>query len=193
MLGGYRYDKPSKKDPKPLKVTEVQVELDGCEGPELDAALELGRIGGESTAFTRDVENRGGNLCTPTYLAEQAKALAKPNAKGTSLKVTVLEEAQMQKLGMNALLGVSRGSSEPAKLIVFDYKPKGATRTLAVVGKGLTFDAGGHQHQTVRPHGRDALRHVRRGGCARPAARHPPRRPQGLRRGCAGHRGDRRL
>ncbi|MGH8529543.1 MAG: leucyl aminopeptidase [Nevskiales bacterium] len=98
-------------------------------------------------AITRGMElaknlgNLPGNLCTPTYLAEQAQALAKQSPK---LKTKVLEAEEMEKLGMGALLSVAKGSRQPAKLIVLDYQ--GGVKNqkpIALVGKGLTFDAGG--------------------------------------------------
>ncbi|MCB1923789.1 MAG: leucyl aminopeptidase, partial [Gammaproteobacteria bacterium] len=96
---------------------------------------------GIGTRLAKDLANLPGNLCTPTYLAEQAQALARGSRK---LKVTVLSEAQMQKLGMGSLLSVSRGSRQPAKLIVLEYKGgKPGAKPIALVGKGLTFDAGG--------------------------------------------------
>jgi leucyl aminopeptidase len=92
-------------------------------------------------ALTRDLANLPGNICTPTYLAEQAQALGRGKRK---LGVSVLSEKQMERLGMGALLSVSRGSRQPAKLIVMHYKGgKPNSKPIALVGKGLTFDAGG--------------------------------------------------
>ncbi|RMG33379.1 MAG: leucyl aminopeptidase [Gammaproteobacteria bacterium] len=91
--------------------------------------------------LAKDLGNLPGNICTPTYLAEQARKLARGKRR---LKVTILEEKDMEKLGMGALLSVSRGSSQPAKLIVMEYKGgKPGSKPVALVGKGLTFDAGG--------------------------------------------------
>jgi len=91
--------------------------------------------------LAKDLANQPGNICTPSHLAEQARKLGRGAAK---LKVSVLDEKQMQKLGMGALLSVSRGSRQPAKLIVMEYKGgKAGARPVALVGKGLTFDAGG--------------------------------------------------
>jgi len=96
---------------------------------------------GNGSRLAKDLANLPGNLCTPTYLAEQAQQLARGNRK---LKTTVLSEAQMQRLGMGSLLSVSRGSRQPAKLIVMEYKGgKTGSKPVALVGKGLTFDAGG--------------------------------------------------
>ncbi|MGB5564382.1 MAG: leucyl aminopeptidase [Sedimenticolaceae bacterium] len=104
-------------------------------------AAEHGRAIGIGTSLARDLANLPGNICTPTFLAEQAQALGRGKRK---LKVSVLTESQMQKLGMGALLSVSRGSRQPAKLIILEYKGgKPGTRPVALVGKGLTFDAGG--------------------------------------------------
>lgn len=91
--------------------------------------------------LAKDLANLPGNICTPSYLAEQAKQLGKTSSQ---LKVSVLEEKQMKALGMGSLLSVSRGSREPAKLIVMEYsggKPK--AKPVVLIGKGLTFDAGG--------------------------------------------------
>ena len=91
--------------------------------------------------LTKDLANLPGNICTPSYLADEARKLGRGNAK---LKVQVLEEKQMEKLGMGSLLSVSRGSRQPAKLIVMEYKGgKAGAKPVVLVGKGLTFDAGG--------------------------------------------------
>ncbi len=91
--------------------------------------------------LAKNLANLPGNICTPAYLAEQAQLLAKQSPK---LKAKVLEVAEMEKLGMGALLSVAKGSRQPPKLIVLEYH--GAAKTqkpIALVGKGLTFDAGG--------------------------------------------------
>ena len=102
-------------------------------------------VQGESIAkgikLAKDLSNLPGNICTPTYLADQARKLARNQDK---LKVQVLDEKQMQKLEMGALLSVSRGSRQPAKLIVMNYQGgKPGAKPVVLVGKGLTFDAGG--------------------------------------------------
>jgi len=142
VLGAYQYQAPSKKKPEARKGQACKVRYTGAakDTSAFKKGLDLGRKAGEAVCFARDLENMAGNLCTPTVLARRAKALAK---SGTALKVKVLDERQMEALGMGALLGVGRGSAEPSKLIVFDYKPAGATKTLCVVGKGITFDTGG--------------------------------------------------
>ena len=91
--------------------------------------------------LTRDLGNYPSNICTPNYLAEQAIKLAKNR---TSLTVNVLEESDMEKLGMGSLLSVSQGSSEPAKLITLEYRAgKKSQKPVVIIGKGVTFDTGG--------------------------------------------------
>ena len=91
--------------------------------------------------LAKTLGNLPGNICTPSYLADAASDLARGKRK---LKTTILSEAQMHKLGMGSLLSVSRGSRQPAKLIVMEYKGgKANQKPIALVGKGLTFDAGG--------------------------------------------------
>ena len=95
---------------------------------------------GAGMELAKNLANLPGNICTPTYLAQAARDMS----TGTPIKVRVLEEADMEKLGMGSLLCVTRGSRQPAKLIVMEYR-KGdkADKPIALVGKGLTFDAGG--------------------------------------------------
>lgn len=104
-------------------------------------ALQVGIAIANGMDLAKTLGNLPGNICTPTYLADQAVALSK---EFKSIKTTILDEAEMQKLGMGSLLSVSKGSREPAKLIVMKYNkgPK-SQKPIALVGKGLTFDAGG--------------------------------------------------
>jgi len=105
-----------------------------------EQAIREGRAIAEGMKLARDLGNLPGNLCTPAYLAEQATEIGKQYG----LKITVLEKDDMQKLGMGALLSVARGSRQPPKLIVLEYHGgKEGEPPVALVGKGLTFDAGG--------------------------------------------------
>ncbi len=90
--------------------------------------------------LARELSNLPGNICTPSYLAQQAIELSN---RFDAVTTTVLDEAEMADLGMGSLLSVSRGSREPAKLITMSYKGAGDARPVVLVGKGLTFDAGG--------------------------------------------------
>ena len=90
-------------------------------------------------ALTRKLGDLPPNICTPTYLADAAKSLAKTY----NLECEVLEESEMESLGMNSLLSVSKGSSQPAKLISLSYSNNGNAAPIVLVGKGVTFDSGG--------------------------------------------------
>ncbi len=91
--------------------------------------------------LAKDLGNLPGNICTPDYLAKQAEILAKHHKK---IKTTVLEEKDMEKLGMGSLLSVSKGSREPAKLITIKYMAGDDKQApIVFVGKGVTFDSGG--------------------------------------------------
>ncbi len=140
VLGAYRYAKPQKEKPESRTAQKAEIELigDAAQTKAFRAGLQLGEIGANATVFARDIENRGANHKTPTILAKEAKKLA-----GDGLRVKILEESDMKRLKMGSLLGVSRGSEEPAKLIIFEYGSAKAKKTICVVGKGLTFDTGG--------------------------------------------------
>lgn len=92
--------------------------------------------------LSKDLANMPANICTPGYLAEQARALGKTYRNFT---VEVLEETDMEKLNMGALLSVSRGSRENAKLISMQYSgaANADAKPVVLVGKGVTFDTGG--------------------------------------------------
>ena len=92
-------------------------------------------------SMARDLGNLPSNICTPSYIARQARQLAKGQK---SLKVNVLDEADMRKLKMGSLLSVSAGSRQPAKLITLEYRGgKSKHQPVVLVGKGVTFDTGG--------------------------------------------------
>ncbi len=90
--------------------------------------------------LAKNLGNLPPNICTPTYLGEQAKQLA----KDYKFKVEVLDKAQIEKLGMGSFLGVAQGSVEPPRLIVLQHlKGKTGQKPIVLVGKGITFDTGG--------------------------------------------------
>lgn len=138
VLGAYKYQAPSKNAPKPRSGQKCDVLYAGKQQRAFIAGFELGILGAEATVFARDLENMPANLCTPTYLAKQGKRLA-----GGRIRVRVLEKKDMERLKMGALLGVTKGTEEPPKLVILDYRPPSYRKTVCVVGKGLTFDSGG--------------------------------------------------
>jgi len=109
--------------------------------PAARKGLSRGTALGKGMGLSRDLANLPGNLCTPRYLATAAKKLARDHKK---LSCKVLDEADMEKLGMDSLLSVSAGSAEPARFIILEYKGAAASKDpVVLVGKGVTFDTGG--------------------------------------------------
>lgn len=139
----YHFSRCKSKAPqitfKPSKL--IYVCADKASVAAAQTGLEQGAAIAEGSNLARELGNLPGNICTPNYLASQAKRLAKDE---DLLKVKVLDEKQMRELGMGALLSVSAGSEQPAKLIVMEYRGGGKDQApLALVGKGITFDTGG--------------------------------------------------
>ncbi len=162
QLGAYRYDAPRQKRAeaqKPAQVGVAALSLTKAEAAAFARGLDDGVVFAAATAFARDLENMPSNLCTPTHLAKEAKTLSRPR-----LKVKVLDTPAMRNLGMGALLGVAKGSTEPPKFIVFEYQVPGAKGNVCVIGKGLTFDTGGI---SIKPAGKmDEMRYDMCGGGA---------------------------
>ena len=91
-------------------------------------------------SLAKDLGNLPGNICTPAYIAEQAIKLGKHH----KFPVQVMEQGEMEKLGMGALLSVCKGTRQPAKFIVLRYWGAGHHQNpVVLVGKGITFDSGG--------------------------------------------------
>ena len=138
----YQFDQyKSKKADKPRLQTCTLWSADQADADALNQAIAHGQAISDGTDLTRTLGNLPGNVCTPTYLADHAKALAE-QFEGTD--VEVLEESDMRALGMGSLLSVSAGSAEPAKLIRLSYQGAAAdAQPHVLVGKGITFDTGG--------------------------------------------------
>jgi len=140
-LGLYTFDKyRSKKDDnkRDLRSLTLMVpsrrDLDDAQD-----AVDRARAIAEGTNFARDLANEPGNVCTPEYLGDQAASLSHKH-----LKVTVMDKKAIEKAGFTALLAVNQGSAKEPRFIVLDYQAgKKNDAPVALVGKGLTFDAGG--------------------------------------------------
>ncbi|MEI6415041.1 MAG: leucyl aminopeptidase [Pseudomonadota bacterium] len=145
----YRFD-TLKSDPKAPKKPLKRLLLSSdksIQGESLEQAIRHGMAIAAGVRLTRDLANLPGNLCTPSYLAEQAQVLA---SQFPALQVESLDEAAMESLGMGALLSVARGSRQPPQLIVMKYLGGGeGQKPVVLVGKGITFDAGGI---SIKPH-----------------------------------------
>jgi len=141
MLAQYdfhAYKKPE-SDP-PVVVHEMTVIANAGESlEELRAGCGATVLACQNTNWARDLANTPPNDLTPRALAAHAQALAKQ----LGCACTVLDEVQLKELELNAILGVGKGSAEPPRLILLEYAPDKYARTVALVGKGVTFDTGG--------------------------------------------------
>ena len=157
----FELDKYKTRDKQDKAITNFIVCVDGARGSDVKDGVTRGQIIGESMNFTRDLANEPPNILHPTEMATRAVSMAKQ----VGLKCEILDEARMTKLGMGSLMSVSIGSSQPAKMIVLKYTPKGAKKNgqlLALVGKGITFDTGGI---SLKPgEGMDAMKYDMSGG-----------------------------
>ena len=140
MLALYDPDKYHTGEKEDRHLDEMILATTEGDSEELRRGIERGRILAEASNFARDIINEPSNVMTPTEMARRAEEVAQT----FGLEIDVLDEARMKELGMGALLGVSQGSAEPAKMIVLSYTPQaGSNETVAIVGKGVTFDTGG--------------------------------------------------
>ena len=142
LLGLYRFDKykSDAEDKNDIETMRV-VEFDAAKIPDIRAGLETGAMLAEAVNRCRDMVNEPANAMTPTQMAEGALEVA----LASGLEMEVLDSGDMEELGMGALLGVAQGSDVPPKLIVMRYNgdPDDESNTLALIGKGITFDSGG--------------------------------------------------
>jgi leucyl aminopeptidase len=126
------------------QVEELVLAVESLRSGSIDRAIETGACMAEATNFARSLGFEPGNVMTPTELARRAQEMA--GREG--LECEVLGEDDMKRLGMGAMLAVSRGSQEPAQLIALNYEPEGTSAAtdselIALIGKGITFDSGG--------------------------------------------------
>ena len=136
----YKFDQLKKSSGKRSKKWRVQITTESSENlKSVRQGVRIGKAISAGINLSRDLGNLPGNVCTPSYLADSALKLENEN-----LHVEILEESDMEELGMGSLLSVSKGSREPAKLIVMNYQGgPDDMQPIVLVGKGLTFDAGG--------------------------------------------------
>jgi len=143
-LGAALYRVPAirsaRKPPEPA-LKSFGFAADASQKSQAQRGLDHGQAIAAGTALTRDLANLPGNVCTPTYLAQQARELARSYS---TVRTQVLEERDLKRLKMGSFLSVTNGTDEPAKLIVMRYDGGRAGQApVALVGKGVTFDSGG--------------------------------------------------
>ena len=140
QTASYKYDNGRKADAKKFKGLTYWT-TSKANTAAANKGLSYGSAVGNGMNAARQLGNLPANICTPSYLATQAKALAKGQPKVTT---TVLSEAKMKTLKMGSLLSVSAGSDQPGQLIVIKYQGAKATaKPVVLVGKAVTFDSGG--------------------------------------------------
>ncbi|PYP55809.1 MAG: leucyl aminopeptidase [Gemmatimonadetes bacterium] len=138
--GGWQFTELKKQpeDPKP-DIESVELVIEAADKEQAARGRRIGDAIAAGYLFTRNLQMLPGNVCTPSYLAEQAQKLAAAHG----FKATVLDKAQIKKEGMGALLAVAQGSAEEPRFIVLEYQGGGTGAPIALIGKGVTFDSGG--------------------------------------------------
>lgn len=135
ILANHKYDlyKTDKLIPK-LEFVKLICENNSANKEALDYSITVA----ENSISMRDLINTPATIATPAYIADLAKKLG----KGKFI-CTIYDKKSLKKMGMNSILAVASGSVNEPRLVVLDYNPKKAKKTVALVGKGITFDSGG--------------------------------------------------
>jgi leucyl aminopeptidase len=145
LLATYTFDRYKKEKNGKAVETLRLIAPDGRVAREVGEGARRGETFARATAFARDLVNMPANDVHPTHLAKVAAEIARESR----LRLRVLERAECQKMGMGAFLGVAAGSAQPPKFIHLSYTPARARRRVALIGKGITFDAGGLDLKTA--------------------------------------------
>jgi leucyl aminopeptidase len=131
----------ARKPPEPALKSFGIAMADASHKAATQRGLDQGQAIAAGAALTRDLANLPANVCTPSYLAQQARELARAYK---TVRTQVLDERDLKRLKMGSFLSVTNGTDEPAKLIVLRYDGGRAGQSpVALVGKGVTFDSGG--------------------------------------------------
>ena len=142
IFSSYQFHKYKSSPPSETgMIEEVILSVTPSRLSSAEEGIRIGQVFAEAVIFARDLVNNPSQLTTPTYLAKVAEDIAKSSKD--EIKVKILDEKEIAKLGMNAFLGVARGSDEPPKFIRFHYKPRNPKKKIVIAGKGITFDTGG--------------------------------------------------
>jgi leucyl aminopeptidase len=141
LLGIYQFNELKTLDRDKIKVIEEGVLLgeNSEETKRIEEGLMTGRIVSEAVCMARDLVNGPSNKVTPTLLAEEAEQMSREYGMGFQ----VLEVSEASAMGMGAFVAVAKGSQEPGKFIILEYNKGKGLDTIALVGKGITFDSGG--------------------------------------------------
>ncbi len=162
LLGAYSFTRHRghSADAQKAPVAELTVVTSLARDKAANAAASRAQEVVAGVHLTRDLVNTAPGDLPPTAFADAVVAAA----KGNPLKVTVLDEKALAKGGYGGILGVGLGSSRPPRLVKVEYAPRGATRHLALIGKGITFDSGGISLKP--PAGMEAMKSDMAGGAS---------------------------
>lgn len=163
ILSNYQFIKYKKNVPEeeqPVQVEKFVLHNCGLNENLARKGMKRGEIAARAANTARDMANEPGNGWTAAEFAGFSMKLAKKEG----LKCTVLEKADMKKLGMGGILGVNQGSATPPKLVILEYRTGKKHPTLLLVGKGLTFDSGGLSLKPAR--GMEEMKYDMCGGAA---------------------------
>jgi leucyl aminopeptidase len=141
MLAAFNADRHKSTERTGPPAEEMIIVAPGADPVSSNAAVRRGWILGDCCNVARDMSNEPSNLLTPRVFADRAAEIA----RAAGLGVDILDEKKIEKLNMGLLMGVAKGSAEPARMIVLTHEPAGAPTSpvLGLVGKGITFDTGG--------------------------------------------------
>ena len=134
VLGSYQFLDYKTKDDENFELDSASVI--GCDSDEISKGTEIGK----AVCFSRDLSNHPGNVTTPTRLADAAREISDQ----AGMELTIFDRKEFTEMGMGGLAGVAQGTDEPPKFIILEYYGADKDeRPKVLVGKGLTFDAGG--------------------------------------------------
>ena len=141
LLGSYAFDefRGSTKSERKSPLQKIEVHTGFAKDKNVQNLLQRAEVIAKYSHLVRDLVNTPPSHLNPVTFC----ARFQPLAKKLSLKVEILNEQQLKKLGYGGIIGVGQGSANPPRLLHISYRPKGAKKRLAYVGKGITFDTGG--------------------------------------------------
>jgi len=148
LLATYKYDAPKSKPDESVPVEALHlVEFDASKIDQVKSGAQAGEAISEGVYLARTLANQPSNVATPTAMAKAAQAMC----VSAGLNCRILDEDEMEAESMGLLLAVTKGSTEAAKFIVMEHKPKNAKndKPVVLVGKGVTFDTGGYSLKPV--------------------------------------------
>tara|TARA_Y100000310_G_scaffold294203_1_gene324494 strand:+ start:7142 stop:8611 length:1470 start_codon:yes stop_codon:yes gene_type:complete len=140
LLGEYRFDKYKTEDRKEVIQIKTATLCTTSKEKNLESLIKQTSIICNATNYTRDLQTENADVANPLFLEKQARDMAKKH----KLKLNVLDEKKLKKMGANLILAVGSGSKYPPRIITLHYKGNPTSKeSIAILGKGITFDTGG--------------------------------------------------